>query len=483
MKFIQSSSFWAVLITLIVFGVAVAFTMARRTQPGFGDYVKQPQLWEEVEEAHSDVERAADVAKTWSADQVANAVRSFVLDTKSSEDPRSDAVILRSLGNRTHPALLQILRDPSLRSKLLAPTRENLLPEAPFNRVCQLLEKDPPQEVVAVLAPFLDEKSDEARKDAALVIGSVGSELIIAPVRKALTDADDYVRSYALMGLKRASENNRLSERCRRELFGDIQGLLSEGKNADHAAGLLLDFDQTRAIAFFLSKAMFAPDSGSLHQILSALNAQGVKVPRDRLLSLIDELEATELTYPKTYQLGEALHLLGMHQVHDDRTLLQKYVAHDEDIIAEGAAAGMLASHGLDGFQERIWKKIDTSGFTSLSNPQRHYAAVIAFDAEVNNGGLSQYFFNSSGNEWRNALAGLEAMQSKERLTILREALASFGGSGPAGNRDERILQLSRLQSANDALFDELDSRYYKSTEVIDVMAMHYVLQNVEAFR
>jgi Domain of unknown function (DUF4375) len=274
-----------------------------------------------------------------------------------------------------------------------------------------------------------------------------------------------------------------LSDVCRRELFGDIQKLISDGMNADDAARLLLELDRQHAAEFLLSDAQLAPDSKSLHGVLQALNDADLTAPRVRLLFLIEKISRSELKYPQTRQLGDILRLLGKHQVPEDRQLLERHLTHRDESVVSGAAAGLLASHGLQGFEKQIWKVIEERGAEALTKPQRQYLAVSGFDGEVNNGGLSQYFFNSSGDEWRDAIAGLEAMQSKERLAILREALAKFGPAGPAEQRRERMTQLSKLENANNGVFRELDDRYYKCTESFNVMVMRFVLKTPEAFR
>jgi HEAT repeat protein len=453
-------------------------------QPAFGDYVKNPDLLKELEEAHGQVGDEIDAASRWNDEQVAAAVRRYVLDAESSRESWTDARILEALGSRTHPALLQILRDRSLHTKLVAPTGKNILPEAPFNRICDLLDDDPPVEAVALLVPFLQQSfSSEIRKSAALTIGSTGAEAIVVPMRTALRDDDEYVRSYALMGLQRAIEAERLSDVCARELFEEIQRTLAESESDDDAAWLLLYFDEQRAVEFFLSDAVFTPKAKSLDEVLHALNAKGLTIPREKLLGLIEQLGADELKYPHTYQLSESLQALGKHQVPEDRAILERYLSHGEDVVAEGAAVGMLASHGLDGFEERIWKAADEQGVAALSLPQRYYIAVVALDGQVNNGGFSQYFFNSSGDGWRTALAGLEAMESSERLAILRDAVARFPDARPPENREQRMEQLAKLESAKDGVFDDLDSRYYESVEVVGVMQMRYVLKNADAFK
>src|SRR5262249_42284402 len=214
----------------------------------------------------------------------------FVFDVESRRTAWADGKVLQGLGGKTHPHLLTILGDQSLRVKLVKPTGVDLLPEAPFNRVCFLLEESPPEAAVPLLSPFLNESSDGIRKDAAIVLGSIGTESVTAPVRLALRDSDEYVRSYALMGLGRAIEAGRLSGECRRDLFGDVRQLISAGKNGDEASRLLLKFDRNRATDFFFSDAQFSPKAESLHEILSALNEKRIIVPRARLLSLVASL-------------------------------------------------------------------------------------------------------------------------------------------------------------------------------------------------
>ncbi len=60
---------------------------------------------------------------------------------------------------------------------------------------------------------------------------------------------------------------------------------------------------------------------------------------------------------------------------------------------------------------------------------------------------------------------------------------ATCGADGSSADQRVRKDQLSRLMRRDDALFDDLDSRYYKSTEVIQVFACRFVLGHPEAFR
>lgn len=457
------------------FGVVFAIRMFEPgAPPGFRDYVKNPELWHELEAEQAE-EPDLDAAKEWDDQKIEAAVRNYVL----AKGTQKDRYVLDSLGPKTTPALLKVLGDKSLHSKLVTVSESSLLPDAPFHRICELLGESSPPEAIPLLVPFLDEKSEEIRKQAAFVLGRIGTASVVPSLRRALQDPDEYVRSYALLGLEQANEEARLSDGCRQELFPDVQQLLSDGKNSDHAA-LLLDMNKDKATEFFLSDAILAAKSKSLQNVLRALNGKGIAVPRDRLLILIKELESAPLEFPRDYQLGEALHALGKHQIPDDRAVLERFLSNPEEAVVEGAAGGMIASHGLDGLDDRIWK---ASGLAALTQPQRRYSAVKALDLEVRNGGFSQYFFNSSGDEWKSALAALEAMGSKERLELLQQALSKFDKSSPSESRNRRMEQLAKIESGNESVFRDLETRYYKSSENLDVLMLRYVLKNPDAFR
>lgn len=291
------------------------------------------------------------------------------------------------------------------------------------------------------------------------------------------------MRSYALMGLECALNRSGLSDRVQEELFPDVLDLLRADRNADEAADILYRFNSAKATDYFLSEEVFTAESPILHEVLEVMANAKVSVPRDRLKSLIASLEMQELKYPRTYALGEALRLLGQQQREEDRDFIRSRTTHPEKRVAQGAAAGLLCSFGLEGFERRIWDTEKRSGYESLTEAQRFYRAVCMCDSEINNGGLTQYFVNSSGDRWRDALAGFKAMGFQERLSVLNEAIARFGATGPSADRSIRQHQLRKLYKRDDAVFDALDTRYHKSSEVVEVFVSRFVLENPGGFQ
>ena len=74
-------------------------------------------------------------------------------------------------------------------------------------------------------------------------------------------------------------------------------------------------------------------------------------------------------------------------------------------------------------------------------------------------------------------------MGFKERLAVMHDAIGKFGKDGPSQDRERRQKQLANLERKNDGVFAALDEGYYKSKEVIEVLAKRYVLKNPESFR
>jgi hypothetical protein len=62
----------------------------------------------------------------------------------------------------------------------------------------------------------------------------------------------------------------------------------------------------------------------------------------------------------------------------------------------------------------------------ALAPGVRAIYATWLVDAEVNNGGFNQFFFNSSGQYAGDALAGYELLGTEEYAAVMRSAIATF---------------------------------------------------------
>jgi hypothetical protein len=98
---------------------------------------------------------------------------------------------------------------------------------------------------------------------------------------------------------------------------------------------------------------------------------------------------------------------------------------------------------------------------------------------EVNNGGHSQFFYNSTGMVWDDAFQGFELSGATEHRQILAEALARFPASSPAKAREKRC---SQIPDPENRPVDELDERLYALEVDFDILAAKYILAHPEEF-
>lgn len=205
----------AIILLLIVTGAAILFFWSRskgQELNSFWDFVRNPDAMPDLDEFHEEVDDAA-AALSGSPNEIAQLVDYFVFEAKSSRDAWTELRVLAKLGSQAYPRALEILQDPSMKGRLSALAEDkSLLPEAPINRLCEIFDQDaaPPEEAAFLLAPYLQSASDEIRKSAALIIGSIAAADSLPDLRRVLTDQDEYVRSYALMGIQRAINGNRI---------------------------------------------------------------------------------------------------------------------------------------------------------------------------------------------------------------------------------------------------------------------------------
>src|SRR5256885_16300545 len=81
-------------------------------------------------------------------------------------------------------------------------------------------------------------------------------------------------------------------------------------------------------------------------------------------------------------------------------------------------------------------------------------------EAEVNNGGFDQFFYNSSGDNNAETIQALEAIGATTMTDIVRRAAAKFPQALPPKDRSERQGILLQISTEADA-FGELDAEFY----------------------
>lgn len=116
----------------------------------------------------------------------------------------------------------------------------------------------------------------------------------------------------------------------------------------------------------------------------------------------------------------------------------------------------------LEALANRLRARVGEGSRDSLTQPERAFLAAFELEAEVNNGGFDQYFFNQSGDHVQDAIDGLEAMGAEATARIVRDAVQRFGPHDPPSDWLARQDALLALTDGDDEVdFDDLDRRFY----------------------
>ena len=117
------------------------------------------------------------------------------------------------------------------------------------------------------------------------------------------------------------------------------------------------------------------------------------------------------------------------------------------------------------------------SGKEALSEKQRWLLAVWLLDAEVNNGGFDQYFWNGSGDFTGEAIRGLSEFGARETASIVSAAAAEFPGPTPPENTGERRTLLDKIQNSPGARFETLDQQFYDCEEDLFQLSAAFIIR------
>lgn len=118
------------------------------------------------------------------------------------DDPgRANFDALLYAGTRPLPYLLKALDEPRTWTSVFPGNGPYSFSESPFSRICSLLRFLRPAAAVAPVARYLNHPSPEFRRNAAMLLASIGTKDCLEPVKKALADSDSQVREFTLIGL------------------------------------------------------------------------------------------------------------------------------------------------------------------------------------------------------------------------------------------------------------------------------------------
>lgn len=122
--------------------------------------------------------------------------------------------------------------------------------------------------------------------------------------------------------------------------------------------------------------------------------------------------------------------------------------------------------------------KIANTAGDALSPPERVFRCVWELEAEVNNGGFTQYFFNSSGRHAPDAPAALRAIGAAATAVLVDAALELMGRGVSWGDDVRRQAAVERLEHGAGARLEALDAKFYACPDDLTVKLHAYVAKH-----
>jgi HEAT repeat protein len=441
----------------------------------FDEMVRNPPTEEDFAEARR--QREAQVAEL-AAKPHDEIVAALLVDHRSGGV--TDRAI-KHVGPTIVPALLKAVEDPRFRAESERSFGDRSMP---LEGVINALEALGSPEAVPVLATLVKDEHEEIRKAVALALGSLGTNDAAAPLILLLADDDEFVSRYGLIGITRALDAERAQSEFKAAVFPPVAQLAIEPDFAiDDAASCLLALDRQRAIDVLTTDEVLSPDNESLTYILEALREADVPVAEPALLKIVTTIKPADTEdYRAARRFSEALRLLSRHDSDAARQAIDKAASHANADVREGAAWARLDALGLDDPFDFGWERLQEVGWEALTPVQRQVLAVEMLEGEVNNGGFDQYFYNSSGDTWPDAQAGLQAIGATEVGKLLARAVARFGSEGPSNDRETRQKQLAKISSAGNS-FSTLEDEFYKDENNLQPALLAFIAAHADEFR
>lgn len=127
----------------------------------------------------------------------------------------------------------------------------------------------------------------------------------------------------------------------------------------------------------------------------------------------------------------------------------------------EKAVADAFGEPDLD-VNRLIFERYEKRGFEGLTEAERTAHCVWWLEAEVNNGGFDQFYFNSAGDHAVETVAALERIGARHTAGIVTRANAAFRDGRPPRERAARQKQLLALSKVAKEELGELDDEFYE---------------------
>jgi hypothetical protein len=115
----------------------------------------------------------------------------------------------------------------------------------------------------------------------------------------------------------------------------------------------------------------------------------------------------------------------------------------------------------IDSLTDTALQKLWKDGFGALNKREQLLVIIWGLEADVNNGGFDQYYFNSYGDQAKICPSALRLIGANRMAELVELANAEFGPDGPPENRDLRHMHLEKIRDVAETTWEPLQQEFW----------------------
>lgn len=129
-------------------------------------------------------------------------------------------------------------------------------------------------------------------------------------------------------------------------------------------------------------------------------------------------------------------------------------------------------------YAEVAFDRLAKVGYAKLDSVDKVFVCVWSLEAQVNDGGFDQNYFNTSGDWAFDTPNALLVIGATHTAAIVERGNALFGDSGPYPDSTVRQDQLEGLSEAAQNALNSLDDEFYRYTEDLSALLAAYLAKH-----
>lgn len=129
----------------------------------------------------------------------------------------------------------------------------------------------------------------------------------------------------------------------------------------------------------------------------------------------------------------------------------------------------------VDSLTDSALKKLWDHGFDALDHLDQLLVVIWGLEADVNNGGFDQYYFNSYGDQAKRVPSALRQIGANRMAELVELANAAFGSEGPPEDRGARQAQLEEIREVAASVWEPLEQEFWLYPDDIPrLLGLHF---------